>query len=258
MNYGFHLATAGAITGMRRLDTVANNLANATTVGFKADMLMLSARKPENLEQAGAVPDANALLDGLGGGSLFHPNAIDLSQGALRQTGQAFDVALDGDGFLVLAQPKGAASTDLLLTRAGALTRRADGVLVLATSGTPVLDEDGRQIRLDGESAPRFESDGRVIQDGTEVGRLRIVVPTDVAQLAKEGRDALRLRGGAVRNAPESTQLVQGALEESTVDPVAALAEMVRVSRGVEFSTRLMQMQDQMTGRLVDTFGRFA
>lgn len=258
MNYGFHLATAGAITGMRRLDTVANNLANATTVGFKADTLALSARKPENLEQAGAYTDTNALLDNLGGGTLFHPNMIDLSQGALRETGQSLDLAIEGDGFLVLAQPKGSASKDLLLTRSGALTLDANGTLVLANSGVPVLDDEGRTITLDGDSSPRIESDGRVLQDGAEVARLRLVVPNDIAQLAKEGRDALRLRGGSVRSAPESTRIVQGALEESTVDPVAALAEMVRVSRGVEFSTRLMQMQDQMTGRLVDTFGRFA
>jgi flagellar basal body rod protein FlgG len=83
-------------------------------------------------------------------------------------------------------------------------------------------------------------------------------VPTDKSNLRKEGRDIMRILGGQTTPAPASTTLRQGALEESTVDPVMALADLVRVSRGIEFSTKLMQYQDQMTGRLVDTFGRFA
>ena len=98
MNYGFYLSTASAITGMRRLDTVANNLANSTTVGFKADVLSMSARLPENIENGGMYSDTNAALDALGGGTLFNPTQIDLSQGTLRKTGNPLDVALEGDG----------------------------------------------------------------------------------------------------------------------------------------------------------------
>ncbi|MFM1822450.1 MAG: hypothetical protein RI967_716 [Planctomycetota bacterium] len=256
MNYGFHLSTAGAITGMRRLDTVANNLANANTVGFKADVLTLSARLPENLEKAGTYQDTNRLLDALGGGSLFHPTAIDLRQGSLRQTGAPLDLALEGDGFLRLETPAG--QKDALLTRAGALARDGAGRLVLATTGAAVLSTNGTPIVLDGDD-PDIEIDaqGRLYQSGEEVARLAVVVPDDRANLRKEGKDAFRLLGGRVKSAPDSTRIRQGQLEESTVDPVLALAELVKVSRGIEFSTRLMQFQDQMTGRLVDTFGRF-
>ena len=68
----------------------------------------------------------------------------------------------------------------------------------------------------------------------------------------------MRILGGGTVAAAGGTAVKQGALEESTVDPVVALADLVKVSRGIEFSTRLMQYQDQMTGRLVDVFGRFA
>jgi flagellar basal body rod protein FlgG len=264
MSYGFHLSTAGAITGMRRLDTVANNLANSTTVGFKADMLALTARKPENLEHAGLYADTNASLDALGGGSLFHPSAIDLRQGSLRETKNPLDIAIHGDGFLMLETPKSKGargakpSNDVLLTRAGSLTRDPNGRLVTTATGAPLLDTNGKTITLDPTDANvRIDGNGRVFQGEDEVARLALVVPQNLDNLHKEGRDAMRLVGGKFKPAPDTTEIRAGALEESTVDAVATLAELVRVSRGIEFSTRLMQFQDQMTSRLVDTFGRF-
>ncbi|MDI9402771.1 MAG: flagellar hook-basal body protein [Limnohabitans sp.] len=264
MNYGFHLATTGVITGMRRLDTIANNLANSTTVGYKADRLTMSPRSAENVERPGAYADANAMLDALGGGTLFLPNAIDLRQGTLRQTGSPLDVALEGDGFFRLEVPassatRGAKSRDALLTRAGTLTRDPSGKLVLATSGAAILGKNGAPIVLDADDPNvRIDADGRVTQSGTEVGQIDIVIAENPANLRKEGRDALRLVGGRTKPAPESTAVRQNHVEESVVDPVASLAELVKVSRGIEFSTRLMQQQDQITGRLIDTFGRFA
>ncbi|MCE2883918.1 MAG: flagellar hook-basal body complex protein [Planctomycetaceae bacterium] len=260
MNYGFHLATTGAITGMRRLETVANNLANATTVGFKSDFLSMRARLPENLERPGEYADTNTLLDGLGGGTLFDPTRIDLRQGTLRQTKSQFDIAIEGDGFLRLENPaKGAGAKDMLLTRAGALARSATGTLVLATSGVPVLDRNGQRIVLDADQPDlRIDEGGRVMQGGSEIARLAVVVPSDLRNLVKEGRDAMRLLGGRAEQAPDATIVRQYHLEESTVDPVLSLAEMIKVSRGVEFSTRLMQAEDQATGRLIDTLGRFA
>ncbi len=261
MNYGFYLSTAGAITGMRRLDTVANNLANSTTVGFKADLMSIRARLPENLEQGGVYADTNSALDALGGGTLFEPNRIDLSQGPLRETSNPLDVAIEGDGFFMLQQPKGvqgAAAADRLLTRAGSLTRDTQGRLVLATSGVPVLGDDGQPIVLpDDISRVRIDNRGGIFQGTDQVGQLAVVVPTDTANLRKEGRDAIRLLGGRTKDAPAGTVVHQKYLEDSTVDAVATLAELVKVSRGIEFSTRMMQTHDQMTGKLIDTFGRF-
>lgn len=261
MNYGFHLSTAGLVTGMRRLDTVANNLSNAMTIGYKADVLTLEARRPENLENGGLYPDTNQALDALGGGTLFRPTSIDLTQGVLRDTGRPLDLAIEGDGFFVLekAADNAGTSNDVLVTRAGALTRDAQGRLVLATSGAAVLGIDGNPITLEGQSADLLvDASGSIFQAGQEIGRLQLVMPADLATLRKEGRDALRIAGGKTVAAPAGTSIRQRALEESTVDSVATLAELMRISRGIDFSMRLMQYQDQMTGRMVEAFGRFA
>lgn len=259
MNYGFHLATAGVVTGMRRLDTIANNLANAQTVGFKADFLNLEARRAENLENGGIYHDANRALDALGGGTLFKPTGIDLRQGAMRQTGRDLDIALEGEGFLLVQNPAVTGTRDAFVTRAGELVRDKSGRLALAGSGALVQGADGNPIVLDDEDPDLvIDADGRVFQSGNEVGRLALVMPADKANLRKEGRDLMRILGGQTAAAPGDTAVKQGALEESTVDPVIALADLIKVSRGIEFSTKLMQYQDQMTGRLVDTFGRFS
>jgi hypothetical protein len=142
--------------------------------------------------------------------------------------------------------------------RAGALARGKDGTLVLATSGAAVLDANGKKIQLDMDEADvRIDEQGRVLQGEDEVARLAVVVPDDARNLVKEGRDAMRLLGGRVNAAPDATIVRQGHLEESTVDPVLSLAELIKVSRGIEFATRLMQAEDQATGRLIQTFGRF-
>ena len=259
MNYGFHLATAGVVTGMRRLDTIANNLANAQTVGFKADYLNLEARRAENLENGGVYHDANRALDALGGGKLFKPTGIDLRQGALRQTGRNLDIALEGEGFLLVQNPAVSGTRDAFVTRAGELVRDKDSRLALAGSGATVQGIDGNPIVLDAEDPDLvIDGTGRVFQSGNEVGRLALVMPTDKANLRKEGRDLMRVLGGQTAAAPAGTGVKQGALEESTVDAVLALADLVKVSRGIEFSTKLMQYQDQLTGRLVDVLGRFA
>lgn len=259
MNYGFHLSTAGVVTGMRRLDTIANNLANAQTVGFKADFLNLEARRAENLENGGTYQDTNRALDALGGGTLFKPSGIDLRQGTLRQTGRDLDIALEGEGFFRVQNPDAAGSRDAFLTRAGALIRDKSSRLALAGSGALVLTADGNPITLDSDNPDVvIDADGRVYQSGNELARIAIVMPTDKASLRKEGRDLMRVLGGKTVAADSATAVKQGSLEESTVDPVLALADLVKVSRGIEFSTKLMQYQDQMAGRLIDVFGRFA
>ena len=122
-----------------------------------------------------------------------------------------------------------------------------------------MLGDDGLAITLpDDPQKIRIDRDGTIFNGDDEIARLAVVMPDDVRNLQKEGRDAIRLVGGRTKPAPAGTTVLQNTLEESTVDAVLALADLIKVSRGIEFSTRLMQTHDQMTGRLIETFGRFA
>ncbi|MHC4590466.1 MAG: flagellar basal body protein [Planctomycetota bacterium] len=82
MNYGLYLAASGALTNIHRQEVITNNLANATTAGFKPDMVYARQRLPERLE-SGAGTDPKELLEQLGGGTALMPTRLDLSQGAV-------------------------------------------------------------------------------------------------------------------------------------------------------------------------------
>ncbi len=259
MNYGFHLSTTGVITQMRKLDVIANNLANVETVGFKPDFLVAVDRKPERLENADAAGiEPNALLERLGGGKLFLPTQIDLSEGSIEPSGRDLDVAIKGDGFFVLQSPQGK-SSDKILTRNGNFEVDAKGRLVLSTSGQAVLDRDGAHIHVDPTKKIVIGKDGTLTQDGASVAQLALVQPTRAEALVKDGRNAFRVVGGAVRSITgNDSEIQQGALERSGTDPVRTLASLIATTRALEFGTQMLRTQDEMTGRLFQTYGRLS
>ncbi|MSR41352.1 MAG: flagellar hook-basal body protein [Phycisphaerales bacterium] len=259
MNYGFHLSTAGVITQMRKLDVIANNLANVETVGFKPDFLVAVDRKPERLENADAAGiEPNLLLERLGGGKLFLPTQTDYSEGSIDPTGRDLDTAIKGEGFFVVENRDGK-SGDKYLTRNGNFEVDTKGRLVLSTSGQPMLDHSGRHIHVDSTKKIVIAQDGSVSQDGDTVGRLALVMPAQMSALVKDGRNAFRLIGGKVQPAAASTaQIQQGALERSGTDPVRTLASLISTTRALEFGTQMLRTQDEMTGRLFQTYGRMS
>ncbi len=259
MNYGFHLSTAGVITQMRKLDVIANNLANVETVGFKPDFLVAVDRKPERLENADAVGiEPNELLERLGGGKLFLPTQIDLSEGSIEPSGRDLDTAIRGEGFFVLESPTGK-SSDKFLTRNGNFEVDAKGRIVLSTSGQPVLDREGAHIHVDPTKKIVIGKDGAVTQEGAPVAQLALVTPTRKDALVKDGRNAFRVIGGEVQPVTDrNTEIQQGALERSGTDPVRTLASLIATTRALEFGTQMLRTQDEMTGRLFQTYGRLS
>lgn len=263
MNYGFHLATGGALGAMRRMDVIANNLANASTVGFKSDFIVARERPAERVEGLSNLSDPLAppqeMLEKLGGGIRFDPDRIDLHQGTLERTGNATDLALNGDGYFVAAPAPGApnnAPTEV--TRAGNLTIDPDGTFRLIGSGRALLGEDGRAVKIDPTRSFNVDATGGVYQDGSEVARFRIVRPKDDASLVKASGNLLRANGPLDRVNDGSCEVAQFSLEESGVDPVLSMVELLRQSRLLESNLRVIQYQDSMTGQAIAGMTRIA
>lgn len=184
----------------RRQEVVSNNLANVDTPGYKAQRVF------------------GELMDELG------PRAAitnDLSGGALRETGRPLDVALEGEGFLVVETPGGE-----VLRRGGSLSLDAAGVLTDA-GGRPVLGDDGLIVVPSGEV--QIERDGVVRVDGEEVGRLRVeYADPESLQRIEAGLWTSDARAGVD---PAEVGVRQGALEESNVTALEGLVEMLDVQR---------------------------
>lgn len=253
MNYGLYLSATGVLTAMHRQDVLANNLANVETTGFKPDLVLTRQRDAARLEQASALSPA-LMLEMLGGGHLLEPTRPNLTQGALESTGSPLDLAIEGEGFLVV---QGAGENDALLTRDGRLSRAADGTLVLAANGRAVLDVNGRSIRLAETGAVTIDGAGVIRQDGAEVAQLDLrSAPAD--GLAKIGQNLFRFDGDLAALPPADAAVRQGFIEGSAVDPITTLNALIGATRAITANSKLMQYHDFLSGQAIGTFGRVA
>lgn len=244
---GLKTSAAAMDAQAERLAVLANNLANTGAVGFKANhpsffQLLSSPRA------AGSVSPADPAAP------LLIPTAmqtnIDFSAGTFRETGNALDLAIEGSGFFVVG------STDApRLTRAGNFTRTQTGVLA-TLDGIPVLDARRRPLQLPDNGAIQISTDGTVTVGGTSVGQLLVV---DVPALNGLTRDeAGRFIAPAdFRLEPSRTsQVRQGLLELSNVNPVLTMVEMIDALRVYEAAQRTARGIDETLGRAVNDVGR--
>lgn len=261
MNYGYQIAASGLMTAMFRQDVAANNLANIETVSFKPDRAFTIPRDAARIEDhLGDVP-SNKLLERLGAGVLMAPTQTDFSQGALDRTGNPLDVAIQGRGFFAVAAGPavGAAGQQVRLTRDGRLTLNDKGDLVTVTGGRNVLDVSGRPIRLEPGLPIEINGDGTIRQGGSEVARMQVVNVTNTALLRKVGHNLYMAPSDAYNTSDTgfgAGELVQGHVEHSAVDPIRAMMAAQDAAYDVNNATRLLSIQDEITGRLINSFGR--
>ena len=167
MIYGMYLSATGVITNSYRQDVIANNLANADTVGFKKDLATFRQRPTASAENPLAGRHGSPLLDGIGGGTFADPTAVDTSPGDLESTGNPLDAAIIGNGYFAVQGKDGQPR----LTRDGQFQLDRDGRLTLANAqGSSVLDAEGHPIILGKFAATQITADGRR-HAGRQAGR---------------------------------------------------------------------------------------
>jgi flagellar basal body rod protein FlgG len=254
MIYGLYLSGQGAEAQALRQAVLANNLANAGTTAFKPDIPVFRAHLPFDvaLQQPALAPDT---IDRQTGGVELAATVTDHSQGPLKVTHSNLDVAIVGPGFLHVGQGR-----EKFLTRNGKLTLDAQRRLVTSHRGDPVLGSDGQPLVVPAEVADvEISPDGGVAgvaADGTrvEVGQLALVEPADGVPLIKQG-DSLYTAPGRLRPATLA-QVRQGVLEESAVNPVGSMVELIQTARAFEMNMNLLQYQDAMAGQLLASMSR--
>ncbi|SFR87116.1 flagellar basal-body rod protein FlgF [Dyella sp. OK004] len=233
MDRSIYVAMTGATQMMRAQTEVAHNLANADTVGFKAQM---SAFQPLQVQGAGLASRINGVAQGTG---------WDLRSGAQVDTGRPLDVAVQGNGWLAVQSADGSEG----YTRAGQLQLTADGLLTDAR-GNPVMG-DGGQLTIPQSSQINIGADGTVsvvpMGQGpatlSVVGKLKLVNPaSDQLQLGNDG--LMHLDGGGVAQADAAVTIKSGALESSNVNPSQTLVQMIQLSRQYELQVRSIRTAD--------------
>ncbi|MBE9610768.1 flagellar basal-body rod protein FlgF [Chitinilyticum piscinae] len=227
-----YVAMTGAKHTQLRQATVAHNLANASTTGFRAELAAFRA-----------VP-------ALGQGYATRAFAVeqttgaDLSSGPFQQTGNDLDVSIDGRGWIAVQSATGEAytrngqfavdSTGLLKTVSGLVVQGETGPLLIPENTRPSIAPDGTvsAVSLDNPA------------ESNEIGRIKLVNPADTD--LQKGNDGLfRLRGGDAAQADAAVKLINGGLEGSNVNTIDQLTAMIATQRQYDLQVRMMQAADQ-------------
>ncbi len=242
MNAGAYSAVSGGILALARLDAITNNLANASTPGFKAE------RVAQRAAAIGAAPDATAVATPIARVVV----ETDFSQGPIEPTGDPFDVALDGKGFLVVDGPRGER-----LTRRGNFEIDAEGFLA-TKDGWRVQGENGDlHVGGLGNGPLVIASDGAVHAGDVTAGKLRIVTVADPSKLVREGGTVFAAGSlPLAAAAPGDVGVRQGALEGANASPIESLVALIDTMRGYEAYMRAAERLDQVSGRAVSDVGR--
>ncbi|MEO1549599.1 MAG: flagellar hook-basal body complex protein [Pseudomonadota bacterium] len=220
-----------------QLQTVANNIANASTAGYRREGVIFAEHIAAVEAQGGSVAFGDA-----------RGRRTDFAQAPHKLTGGAFDLALTGDGFFGVETPQG-----LRLTRAGAFTPDAQGILV-APDGAPLLDTGQAPIVIpDGVGAISVASDGLISVNGAAFAQVGVFMPAQGAELRREGGTRFETLGGV--EAVETPQITQGMLESSNVDPVWELTRLIEVQRAYEMSQGLVEREDERIRAAIRTLG---
>ncbi|QDT67758.1 Flagellar basal-body rod protein FlgG [Planctomycetes bacterium MalM25] len=245
MSYGMYISAEGAKAQSRRLEVIANNMANVDTVGFKPDTALFQARYAEAIQNGDALPGSREMTD-LGGGVKVIETVTDYAPGQLRRTGNRGDLAILGEGFLAV---QGDAGDQPLLTRAGALQVDALNRLVMEGTGRPVLSAGGGPIQIV-DPDWSIGADGSVEQSG-ERTPLALVRPDSLDSLEKIGSNLFRPGAEVFPVAQSAREVRQGYLEMSGANSTQQMMAMIETNRAFEANTQMIRHQDTATGGLI-------
>ncbi|EET46561.1 flagellar basal-body rod protein FlgG [Thalassobium sp. R2A62] len=253
------IAATGMAAQQMRVEVISNNLANMNTTGYNARRAEFADLHYQQIARPGTInaADGTVLPTGVQLGLGVRPTAVSmiLSQGALSATGGDLDVAIEGEGYLEVTLPNGNAA----YTRDGGLKRTGDG-LIVTSDGFPVVPDitiprDARSIsinaegeiygyftdRVEPELLGQFTLSGFTNPRGLEAIGNNLFLETSASGpsiVTEPGQDGL----GVLR---------QGYLEDSSVDPVKEVTDLIEAQRGYELNSKVITAADQMLSSMV-------
>ncbi|HRI44570.1 MAG TPA: flagellar hook-basal body protein [Fimbriimonadaceae bacterium] len=237
MNRGIYATATGMIASQYALDVISQNLANASTTGYKREAVAFNDALVRELRGNGG---RGPVLGSLGGGPSLQSRFTVFEPGPIQETGNDLDIAIrSSEGAFAVETDRG-----MRFTRDGAFTRNADGLLV-TRSGHPVLDSDNQRIQLP-EGPVEIGNDGLITSDGKEIARLGVFQGT----FQREG-DSLFTAPAA--QAIATPDLNPKSIEGSNVNTIQSMVAMIEVSRSFEMAQRSIIQQDELTQRLIQS-----
>ena len=228
------IAALGALREEKRYSVIANNMSNSQTVGFRKDNLVFRQVIDQVSNRLGSEETGRGL--------------ISFQQGELQTTGNALDVAIDGEGFFKVATPQG-----IRYTRSGRFELNSDRILVSA-AGFPVMGRTG-EITLTGKNIS-IDKDGSIRVDGNPIDQLSVVTLPAPHLLKKEGQTLLKSDDPQEEMEDPESQVIQGSLESSNTNTVEEMMKMLDSLRVYESCMKAIQSNDELNAKAVNEVGR--
>lgn len=228
MDSGYYAAATAMVARTQVLDTIANNLANASTVGFRGERMVFSS-----LMADAGVSNGTALNQAINRYGVLGEVDLDQSQGALQKTGNDLDVAIQGPGYFVVQTANGTA-----YTRNGSFQVSGKGELVTSTGDT-VMGDGGPITLAPGHVS--ISADGTISVNGAVTGKIKVVEFPEGTKITSLGNVYYSAPEDKAQEATQS-DVRQGMLESSNVNPILGMVELVNAQRSAEMMQRALSM----------------
>jgi len=254
MSGEIYMAATGALAYEKRLQLIANNLANVNTSGYKKDISSFQMYNGSDLANNSGYVGQQQDLSQANEFWIKMDTSTDFSSGFIKNTGNNLDMAILGEGFFSVQTPNG-----VRYTRNGEFSLSEDGNLV-TKDGYAVMGEGG-EIKVESKAAMTdperhelaVDEEGYLSLDGKRVGRFKIVKFEDPNSLQKEGYSLFKTEADGVgESKAEDFTVSQGFLEVSNVGAVRMMTEMIEVLRGYESYQKVIRSIDEINARAIN------
>jgi flagellar basal-body rod protein FlgF len=239
MNNATDIALSRLTAQMRAMDITANNLANMSTPGYRAERIVFSDWLSKQTHTTAPRGDTQLAF------TQDRATYRERAEGSLTQTGNPLDLALSGDGFFTVQTANG-----IRLTRAGRFTLQASGTIT-DEAGNALLDSNGQAMTVGAaDTKLSVTADGAISSQNGAIGRIAVVTPTDMNKLSAEG--GRLLRADTPTTPVTAPRVIQGAVEDSNVQPITELVRMMSTQRDFQFMTQFVDAEDQRHQTAID------
>ena len=235
MLYGLYTSGNGMRMQMRRQEVISNNLANSNTTGFKRNLFNIQEMGAET-EGAGRI--GKGKYDQFGGPHIFS-TSVSFEQGALVNTDNDLDFAIEGEGFFKLKNP---ANGESFYTRSGHFSKNKEGQLINSENGFLVLDQRDNAIQMNDLETPVMNA-------------VKVVTFSDLSTLQKQEGTMFKLNknesGQLPVELPVTSKVFSGYLEESNTNSINEMVSMIEAHRAYQANASNLKQQDENLGSLI-------
>lgn len=257
MNRSLYTSAVGMMTQMNNMQVITNNIANVDTTGYKSDTSVVQSFSEELFKRLddpteSLVSQLDSSIGGMSLGNFVTEISTNFTNGAFKETGGTYDLALEGSGFFCLEVTDNYGNTSEKYTRDGSFTANANGELV-TKEGNYVLGQNGVITIPNGNVT--ISENGYIYSNGEFVDVIKMVDFENKETLRKTADNIYETIAESVEE-PATCTILQRHLEASNVNIVTEMVKMISVSRIYEMGSKLVETQDSILGKAVSDIAR--